>query len=89
MTPHKHKDVIVAWAHGHKIQVWNDQNWIDCNDPRFLTDCIYRVKPTKIKMWLFIYKYEDKFRITNTYYKDEKRFLGFYVRYKQSFHSCI
>lgn len=45
--PHKHKDLIVAWANGETIQYWNDelQSWRNCSHPDFNFDCKLRVKP--------------------------------------------
>lgn len=47
--PHKHAEVIKAWADGHKIQLMTPQGvWCDIEDtvqPSWLEFCEYRVKP--------------------------------------------
>ena len=48
MKPHKHADLIHAWADGAKIQ-WrdpkDDERWSDIKIPNWLEDCEYRIKP--------------------------------------------
>ena len=45
---HKHADVIIAWAEGKDVQVWdkNNKRWCDMvlADPDFMADK-YRIKP--------------------------------------------
>lgn len=45
---HKHADVIIAWAEGKDVQVWNESmsKWIDLagGQPNFMSDK-YRIKP--------------------------------------------
>jgi hypothetical protein len=46
MKPHKHADLIKAWADGAEIQVKNHLNeWQDSFDPRWMTSIEYRIKP--------------------------------------------
>ena len=46
--PHKHKDVIIAWANGEEIE-FRDPNfsmeWAPIKAPSWLPDTEYRVKP--------------------------------------------
>lgn len=48
-TPHKHAELIKAWADGAVIQFWGEvsKQWFDTNDnfPSWDDDCKYRVKP--------------------------------------------
>lgn len=47
-TPHKHADVIKAWADGAQIQFRSEYSngWEDCiHDPIWYDDTKYRVKP--------------------------------------------
>ena len=48
-VPHKHADVIKAWADGAQIQYLDYQQrewWVDCvNPPEWRPDASYRVKP--------------------------------------------
>ncbi len=50
---HKHKDLIIKWANGAKIQVLLDGRWSDVRDntPMWGPDLVYRVAPEP-----FIYK---------------------------------
>ncbi len=48
MTPHKHADLIKAWADGAIIQYWrNPYGWEDCakNYPAWDEGAEYRIKP--------------------------------------------
>ena len=49
MKPHKHAELIKAWADGAEIQVKNDDNdgWDDCwqNKPMWDEGYRYRIKP--------------------------------------------
>jgi len=49
MKPHKHAELIKAWADGAKIQWKNkvDGYWEECYfTPYWKDDCEYRLKPT-------------------------------------------
>ena len=50
-TPHKHRDVIIAWANGSQIQFFDVDEWIDCHEdgPRWHEEKRYRVKPKIVK----------------------------------------
>ena len=48
--PHKHKDVIIAWANGAQIQFQSflmkeNNEWEDIKKPSWVEDLQYRVKP--------------------------------------------
>lgn len=44
--PHKHAEVIKAWADGASIQLLSSNNkWVDVINPEWLEDIEYRVKP--------------------------------------------
>ena len=56
--PHKHRDVIVAWANGEEIEYRrNPEEWSDAKDPTWLTGFEYRIKPKTVKKegWVNIY----------------------------------
>ena len=61
---HKHADVIIAWAEGKDVQVWdkNNERWCDMvlADPDFMADK-YRIKPPakKYRVALFLESDED------------------------------
>lgn len=47
MTPHKHRDLIIQWADGAKIQLQNESGvWIDLDTPNWEPYLTYRIKPT-------------------------------------------
>ena len=61
-TPHKHRDVIIAWANGEEIQ-WKpnlEDEWIDLltDDPSFHEYFEFRIKPKRVKKegWVNVYK---------------------------------
>ena len=61
MKPHKHAEIIKAWADGAEIQMKSkiDGRWWDCNDPEWDGDYEYRIKPEEKKpvvRWLWACK---------------------------------
>ena len=47
--PHPHKDLIIAWANGAEIQIYNDQNqWEDIQRPFWGPNHKYRIKPLPV-----------------------------------------
>ena len=60
MTPHKHCEVIKAWADGKEIQAKStvDGSWINCYSPTFANDAEYRIKPRTVKRegWVKVYR---------------------------------
>lgn len=46
-TPHKHRDLIRAWADGAKIEYYDGRKFIDCpyNRPEWRDNVEYRIKP--------------------------------------------
>jgi hypothetical protein len=45
MKPHKHAELIKAWADGAEIQCDGIQGWEDCPSPRWENCITYRIKP--------------------------------------------
>ncbi len=45
MTPHKHHDLIVAWAKGAQIQWYDGSRWITTLYPGWGAAQSYRIKP--------------------------------------------
>lgn len=45
--PHKHKDLIIAWANGADIEFWSEvcQGWKEICKPTWTEDFNYRIKP--------------------------------------------
>lgn len=50
-TPHKHAELIKAWADGAEIEVYNwfVEGWLKVENPVWMEDKEYRVKPQKPK----------------------------------------
>jgi hypothetical protein len=47
-TPHKHAEIIKAWADGMTIQFWDNDAWEDCTSdagPSWNYEAKYRIKP--------------------------------------------
>ena len=55
---HKHADVIIAWAEGKDVQIWDDgtKRWWGVTNPSFYEDRKYRIKPPakKYRVALFL-----------------------------------
>lgn len=47
--PHKHCEVIKAWADGAEIQYREKGGWMKCNSPQWFEETEYRVKPKAIR----------------------------------------
>ena len=61
---HKHADVIIAWAEGKDVQVWDrgPNRWCDVktSTPTFIEDWEYRIKPPAKKYRVALFrKYKD------------------------------
>jgi hypothetical protein len=64
-TPHKHRDVIIAWANGETIQWRKDESeeWSDLRSPEratksnpgFYEEYQYRIKPKLKTMYLHLF----------------------------------
>ena len=44
-TPHKHAELIKAWADGAEIEVYLDDEWRYTTSPSWANDHKYRIKP--------------------------------------------
>jgi len=48
--PHKHRDIIIAWADGEDIQYsFKGSEWEDTDSPCWETNSEYRIKPEVIR----------------------------------------
>lgn len=49
--PHKHAEIIKAWADGYAIEAYNPErdSWISVAEPGWFNDIEYRVKPGVIE----------------------------------------
>jgi hypothetical protein len=46
-VPHKHAEIIKAWADGYQVEAYNPErdSWINVVEPGWFNDIEYRVKP--------------------------------------------
>lgn len=60
-TPHKHAELIKAWADGAEIQIkitgFGSSTWVDAN-PAWNPDFDYRIKPKTIKYRQYLVRYD-------------------------------
>lgn len=62
MKPHKHAELIKAWADGAQIQVYTN-TWNDDLHPLWRPNLDYRIKPEEKKpmvRWLWAYRNESR-----------------------------
>jgi phage major head subunit gpT-like protein len=45
MKPHKHADLIKAWADGVEIECWDGKKWFEVNHPIWIEHNQFRIKP--------------------------------------------
>jgi len=57
--PHKHCEVIKAWADGAEIQYREKGGWMKCNSPQWFEETEYRVKPPTIRYRVALLRYDD------------------------------
>lgn len=56
-TPHKHADLIIAWAKGAEIEYYNWKGeWVTSTDPKWIHYVEYRIKPEK--KWMRVAEYK-------------------------------
>jgi hypothetical protein len=60
--PHKHAEVIKAWADGAMVQLRTDagMEWTDIKDPSFCEDYQYRIKPESTPDYSFYAYYDER-----------------------------
>ncbi len=86
--PHPHKDLIIAWANGAKIEAFDraDEDWYDCRYPSWDTNIKYRIKEVpkpKVKRWQYIYKVGHYWVTNNIWYTEEetiKNFISYEIK---------
>ena len=84
MTPHKHHDLIVAWAKGATIQLNTGDAWVTDPRPKWSVDHEYRIK-REPKPDVVIYKYISTFGVT--YARDNAEDAG--LDYRQGMHGYL
>jgi len=79
---HKHYDMIITWANGHKIQYSrNKEYWADDLNPTWEHTCYYRVKPKpKVKKWQLVFSspIETKLQVTGAHFSSFEEFNRIY-----------
>lgn len=67
---HKHADVIIAWAEGKDVQVWDKgpKRWCDVttSTPSFFEDRKYRIKPPAKKYRVALFESDTSIYYTST-----------------------
>lgn len=63
--PHKHAEVIKAWADGKEIECYYNDQWMTCNTPLWGEGTEYRIKPEPKKVWVRIVKIYNRRLDTN------------------------
>jgi hypothetical protein len=59
---HKHRDIIIAWANGEKIQYKSCEKWFDIEwSPTWEKDVEYRIKPEVIRYRIGLHKNENTY----------------------------
>jgi hypothetical protein len=88
MKPHKHAELIKAWADGAEIECKDCGAWYYAKDPRWQEDMEYRIKPEPkpepVKKMMYLYfvgTNEQKFWISDeppeTYvYRTISQYIG-------------
>ena len=81
--PHKHAEVIKAWADGAVIQNRRGalDSWLEVSDPRWLPYHEYRVKPKdKIKKYRYVYEKDGELLVSADRYPAGSLTIGAYAR---------
>jgi len=54
--PHKHRDLIIAWANGEEIQAKSNNTWQFISTPTWFDDIEYRIKPEVVRYRVACFK---------------------------------
>lgn len=62
MTRHKHADLMIAYANDTSlvVEVCEGGDWCETSQPLWRTDLRYRIKPEPKKVYVYAYKYLDR-----------------------------
>ena len=69
--PHKHAELIKAWADGAEIQVLVDNEWIEASRPTWLEGWRYRIKPEPKPDFEIFYFYKNGELLSASYENKE------------------
>lgn len=83
---HKHADVIIAWAEGKDVQVWNlvNSRWeaVEKRVPDFLQGNEYRIKPPAKKCRVALFRFSNEEAPTYTASTDTQEGADRYEQHK-------
>lgn len=75
MKPHKHAELIKAWADGAEIEVKNEDGTWELTNPIWHPNNIYRIKPEEKKpvvRWLWMTQRQEGWMISSYFASDEE-----------------
>ena len=92
--PHKHEELIKAWADGAEIQrqvlvdicvdaPTDEWEWIDDENPDWHPERRYRIKlkeKEKVKMWKWLYKVDGEYYASSEFFKNKEEAYESLVR---------
>ena len=86
MKPHKHAELIKAWADGAEIQVKNDDGvWRDA-EPLWCDYKEYRIKPAeKVVRWLWVWLQNGTWCVSHSYMSEQEAEAVFVKRAKNNY----
>lgn len=86
MKPHKHAELIKAWADGAEIQHKTPTctNWSKCKEPSWIPTWEYRIKPAeKVVRWQWITVCDgSKPQISRSFFTEQEVSNGFQLGVK-------
>lgn len=74
-TPHKHAELIKKWADGAVIQLKQcNGEWVNTarNTPSWCNEIEYRVKPTLVKKWKWVFSDDGVLGVTGYCYTEQE-----------------
>lgn len=85
-VPHKHAEIIKAWADGAKVQFRNDpgEKWEDITRgaPHWFEPYEYRVKPEKVERWVIVNQHLDgSWHVSGDYATEESAKASMKIHY--------
>jgi len=83
-TPHVHAETIKAWADGKPIEYKSgvDRQWVLIDNPSFLVDFEYRVKPEEVVSYTVVFSYSV---VGANYFPSTDRAATYYVNSLDNF----
>ena len=86
MKPHKHAEVIKAWADGAEIQIKDFGRWFRVDDPTWNENREYRIKPAeKVVRWLWTWLQDGTWCVSHSYMSEQEAEAVFVKRAKNNY----